>query len=216
MGAASAANRTMRSGSWTVSFFYVPVVQETDRRVRELCKSASETGHALHGPERCGRADAVNGCSPGPGRPGDATLLFPGDLPIMSGASMAQFLQNERVDCGNLKRFLLETSERVKGHAQRMAEAAGRPYIYLPGAGVRMEQQARELAAREGIREGLVCVFAKLEPCKTFSFKYSKGDAYVHSAKRKCLHFTTTSWSLSSASCTCRCRAGFRCGCRCS
>jgi hypothetical protein len=115
-------------------------------------------------------------------------MLFRGYLPIMSGASMAQFLQSEQVNCGNLKQFLLETSERVKGHAQRMAAAAGRPYIYLPGAGVRMEQQARELAERDGISEGLICVFAKVEPCKSFSFKYSKGDAYVNSAKRKCLH----------------------------
>jgi len=116
-------------------------------------------------------------------------MLFRGYLPIMSGASMAQFLQSEQVNCGNLKQFLLETSERVKGHAQRMAAAAGRPYTYLPGAGVRMEQQARELAERDGIRDGLICIFAKVEPCKSFSFKYSRGDAYVNSATRKCLHF---------------------------
>lgn len=52
-----------------------------------------------------------------------------------------------------------------------------------------MEQQAREWAERDGIREGLICIFAKVEPCKSFSFKYSKGDAYVNSATRKCLHF---------------------------
>lgn len=116
-------------------------------------------------------------------------MLFRGYLPIMSGASMAQFLQSEQVNCGNLKQFLLETSERVKGHAKQMAAAGGRPYIYLPGAGVRMEQQSGELAERDGICEGLICVFAKVEPCRSFSFKYSKGDAYVNSATRKCLHF---------------------------
>ena len=120
-------------------------------------------------------------------------ISFRGYLPITSGASsaslrlpeMAQFLQSEQVNCGNLKQFLLETSERVKGHAQRMAAAAGRPYMYLPGAGVRMEQQARELAEYDGISEGLICIFAKVEPCKSFSFEYSRGDFSVKSATRK-------------------------------
>lgn len=115
-------------------------------------------------------------------------MLFRGYLPLMSGASMAQFLQSEQVNCQNLKHFLLDTAQRLKWHAERMAEEAGRPFEYLNGAGVRMEQRARELAERAGIEEGLVCVFSKLEPCRTFSFKYGKGDAYVPSATRKCLH----------------------------
>ena len=40
----------------------------------------------------------------------------------------------------------------------------------------------------DGISEGLVCIFAKVEPCKSFSFKYHKNSPYVNSAKRKCLH----------------------------
>lgn len=70
-----------------------------------------------------------------------------------------------------------------------MADEAGRPYIYLPGGGVRMEEHARQLAERDGIRMGLICVFAKLEPCNTFSFRYRTEDACVKLAKRKCLHF---------------------------
>jgi len=41
-------------------------------------------------------------------------MLFRGYLPIMSGASMAQFLQSERVNCENLKHFLLDTAQRLK------------------------------------------------------------------------------------------------------
>jgi hypothetical protein len=115
-------------------------------------------------------------------------MLFRGYLPIMSGASMAQFLMSEEVNCGNLKNFLTETGQRLKGHAQEMAAAAGRPFVYVTSADVRMERQARELAERDGITEGLVCVFSKLEPCRTFSFKYMKSDPYVSSARRKCLH----------------------------
>jgi hypothetical protein len=115
-------------------------------------------------------------------------MLFRGYLPIMSGASMAQFLRSEQVNCGNLKQFLVETGQRLKGHGERMAAQAGRPFEYWGHAGVRMERRARELAERDGISEGLVCVFSKLEPCRTFSFKYRKQDALVKPAQRKCLH----------------------------
>lgn len=115
-------------------------------------------------------------------------MLFRGYLPIMSGASMAQFLQSEQVNCENLKQFLIDTGQRLKCHGERLAAEAGRPFEYLGGPGVRMEQRARELAERDGITEGLVCVFSKLEPCRTFSFKYRKDDALVKPAQRKCLH----------------------------
>ena len=44
------------------------------------------------------------------------------------------------------------------------------------------------LAERDGIEEGLVCVFSILEPCRTFSFRFQGGGPFVRSARRKCLH----------------------------
>jgi hypothetical protein len=115
-------------------------------------------------------------------------MLFRGYLPLMSGAAMAQFLMSEKVQCDNLKTFLTDNAERVKDHAQAMAASAGRPYSYLASAGMKMERHARGLAERDGVDEGLVCIFSKLEPCKSFSFKYHKTYPFVNSAKRKCLH----------------------------
>ena len=115
-------------------------------------------------------------------------MLFRGYLPLMSGAAMAQFLMSEKVRCDNLKTFLIDNAERVKAHAQEMAASAGRPYIYLASAGMKMERHARELVESDEISEGLVCIFAKLEPCKSFSFKYHKTYPFVNAAKRKCLH----------------------------
>jgi len=115
-------------------------------------------------------------------------MLFRGYLPIMSGWAMAGFLTSEHVRCENLKAFLIGNAERVKKHAQDTAAAAGRPYIYLASAGMKMELRARELAESDGISDGLVCIFSKLEPCKSFSFKYHTNNPYVKSARRKCLH----------------------------
>ena len=48
-------------------------------------------------------------------------MLFCGHLPIMSGASMAQFLNQEDVRFRDLKTFLTEHAVTLKAHAQAMA-----------------------------------------------------------------------------------------------
>jgi hypothetical protein len=114
-------------------------------------------------------------------------MLLRGYLPIMSGWSMAQFLKAHEIGSGSVKPFLLANAERVKAHAQAMAEMDGRPFQYL-STSLRKEDAARKLAERDGIEEGLVCIFSVLEPCRTFSFRFQTAQAYVQSAKRKCLH----------------------------
>ena len=49
-------------------------------------------------------------------------MLFRGYLPIMSGWSMAQFLKAHEIGSGALKPFLLANAERVKAHAQAIAD----------------------------------------------------------------------------------------------
>ena len=110
---------------------------------------------------------------------------FRGDLPFFSGHAMAAFLESTQVHRWDLKRFLIEQAERLKTHARRMAEAAGRPCEYLPGASDK-DALARALAKRNGITQGLVCIYSVVEPCRTFSLRWQERH-YVQSAKRKCL-----------------------------
>src|SRR3954468_23704384 len=114
-------------------------------------------------------------------------MLFRGYLPIMSGWSMAQFLNGLDVAGGSLKPFLLENAQRVKDHAIAMAKKYERPFQYL-ATPIRKEDTARKLAERDGIDHGLVCIFSVLQPCRTFSFRFQKGRPFVQSARRKCLH----------------------------
>jgi hypothetical protein len=97
-------------------------------------------------------------------------MLFRGYLPIMSGWSMAQFLNGLDVQSSNLKPFLLRNAERLKDHAIAMAQKHERPFQYL-SSNIRKEDTARKLAERDAIEEGLVCIFSILEPCRTFSFR---------------------------------------------
>jgi len=112
-------------------------------------------------------------------------LIFRGYLPFFSGYAMAAFLQAQHVHRWDLKQFVIEQAERLKTHARRMADAAGRPCEYLPGASDK-DELARAMAKRDGIEQGLVCIYSVVEPCRTFSLRWQQRH-YVQFAKRKCL-----------------------------
>ena len=118
-------------------------------------------------------------------------MLFRGYLPIISGWAMAGFLYRLNVNFGNLKAFLLENSERVNKHAIAMAKKHGRPFRYL-ASNIDTDGTARQLAERDRIEHGLVCIFSILEPCRSFSFLFKKPlpdqRPFVKPARRKCLH----------------------------
>jgi hypothetical protein len=84
----------------------------------------------------------------------------------------------------------MENAQRVKEHAMAVAKRHNRPYQYLSGK-IRVEDAAKEMAKRDGITEGLVCIFSIVQPCRSFSFRFEKGRPFVQSARRKCLslHF---------------------------
>ena len=75
----------------------------------------------------------------------------------------------------------------MKDHALAMATKHQRPYVYLHSK-IQKDEEARKIAQRDGITEGLVCIFSRVEPCRTFSFRFEKGRPFVQSARRKCLH----------------------------
>jgi hypothetical protein len=96
------------------------------------------------------------------------------------------FLESRGIYRRDVKRFVLTQAYRLKDHARQLAAREGRPYQYF-GERTRTEDLARQLAERDGIQEGLVCVFATVEPCRTFSLRWGEGSAFIQSARRKCL-----------------------------
>jgi hypothetical protein len=126
-------------------------------------------------------------------------VLFRGYLPFFSGAAMAAFLDSRGIQRHELRSLLLRQAFRLKDHALRMAARERRPFRYF-GERVRKEDLARQIAERDGIQEGLVCVFSTLEPCRTYSIRWREAS-YVQFARRKCLflYYYTTSWTRSSA-----------------
>lgn len=113
-------------------------------------------------------------------------MIIRGYLPLESGGYMADFMRHCGVTQETIKAFLTSKAEALQQHAIQTAKRAGRPYEYLTGH-ARLDEKAREIAERDGVREGLACVFSILEPCRSFSLKWTHNMPYIQSAQRKCL-----------------------------
>jgi hypothetical protein len=103
-------------------------------------------------------------------------------------------LQAHEIDCTSVKPFLSSNAERVKAHAVALVRKQGRPFEYLSSK-LRKEDAARKIAERDGIVEGLVCVFSALEPCRTFSLRFTIRPADRAAAGRFCCTAASTTGS---------------------
>jgi hypothetical protein len=117
-------------------------------------------------------------------------VVFKGYLPICSPDSMENFMAHQGMLIKDFKKFVLQASARVKGYARGMVERMGRPMRKSRGAD-RKEDEARAIARRDGVTQGLVCVFTALERCPTFSVRPAEGRPKLIFDRRpcQCLYF---------------------------
>lgn len=114
-------------------------------------------------------------------------VIFKGHLNHLSyPEGVERLLRAQGLRIADFKHFATRQAERIKAHAQAIAAQIGRPYRYLAGH-ARKEDLARVIARRDQITDGLVCVLAAVEPCRTFKIAYGKGRPKFESAWRKCL-----------------------------
>ena len=81
-------------------------------------------------------------------------------------------------------RYVREASDKVVAHGKRIAEKAGRPLIYQDRVVRGKDDLARAIAKKDGITEGLICVFSTLELATCFSLVHTQ----IVPRLRKCLH----------------------------
>lgn len=113
-------------------------------------------------------------------------LLFKGYLPISHPASMERWLASRGILLKDFKSFVTTQSDRLKAHAQQLAAKAGRPYQYLSRP-IRKDDEARQIATRDGLTEGLICVFAILEQAQSFQLRYGEERPRLVSTQPRCL-----------------------------
>jgi len=124
-------------------------------------------------------------------------MIFKGHLTqFFPEGAMARFLSQQGVLLKDFGPYVRNVSQSLKEHAQAVAREAGRPYIYLESASTARseaskEKRARAIVVQDGLTEGLICVFAVVEPCQAFAIR---SNAQTHKLEvvrqyRKCLHF---------------------------
>lgn len=119
-------------------------------------------------------------------------VLFRGTLPSISyGDGLARFLSFRGVRLKDFDSFVRLCSQQVTAHGKQFAQQRGRPYEYLASPKVSKEPLARQIAERDGVERGLICVFSCVETCRTFSVLWSdnRQDLVVIPRTRKCSFF---------------------------
>jgi len=124
-------------------------------------------------------------------------IIFKGYLSrFFIGDTFRIFLAMQGVLLKDFGAYVAKTTEELKVAVKGIAEEAGRPYIYLESAitkkkGQSKEEFARSIAARDGVTEGLICVLATVEVCRSFGVSKNPKTCQleIKGERRKCLHF---------------------------
>lgn len=103
---------------------------------------------------------------------------------------MESYLYQAGVPLKDFRAYALAATEEVRQATARTAEEVGRPVEYLESSATRKEDMAREIAQRDGIQEGLICVLSCVEPCRSYQVGRhpEKKHLQLRSGYRKCLH----------------------------
>src|SRR2546427_11321066 len=117
-------------------------------------------------------------------------LVFRGTLRrIVYDAGMKSYLWQNQVLLKDFGKHVERTSQQLKAASLTAAQQAGRPVRYLPSSQVSKEQIAREIAAKDQVRQGTVCVLTSVEPCWSFEVGPNRETKQLEltGKPRKCL-----------------------------
>jgi hypothetical protein len=124
-------------------------------------------------------------------------MIFKGHLTMLyPNGAFARLLNRQGVLLKDFKPYVEGISQQIKEHAEQLATQTGRPFRYLEASmtaknGQGKEGLAQEIAVKDNLKEGLVCVFSTLEPCSTFTVRGNRQTCKLEVSRRrtKCLHF---------------------------
>jgi hypothetical protein len=117
-------------------------------------------------------------------------LIFRGTIrQLAHAAGMLTYLNVAGVLLKDFGRHVLEASRRVKESLETLVTGAGRPIIYLPSSHERKGELAHQLAQRDGVDRGLICLFRTLEAGPSFEVHRDRAAKRLTlvSRPRRCL-----------------------------
>jgi hypothetical protein len=108
-------------------------------------------------------------------------------LAVKSG--MLSYLWNVGVLLKDAGKLFNEKSQQLKEASLEAANRLNRPIVYLASAKTVKEDLARQIAQRDGIDDGLVCVLTSVEQCQTYEIYRNRETKHIDLEPRirKCL-----------------------------
>jgi hypothetical protein len=113
-------------------------------------------------------------------------VIFKGHLAFRFPQAVEEFIGRQGLLLKDFKDFVKDRSREIQANAKAMADEAGRPYQYFNHK-IRKEKEARRIARRDGITDGLICIFACTEQNRSFSLRYGENKPHLVSTKPPCL-----------------------------
>ena len=96
-------------------------------------------------------------------------LIFRGGIRgLLYEGGLAAYLNYKNILLKDFKVHAQSLTSELREKTEQYAASKERPYIYLQGHGKSKEKMAREIAIRDNITEGLVCIFSVLENCGSY------------------------------------------------
>lgn len=117
-------------------------------------------------------------------------LVLVGYLQILCHVpGVMDWLKRSGVLFKDFGRFVEEKTQQLKEASLAEARRLQRPIEYLSSPKISKEERAQEIAERDGIDQGLICVLTAVEPCMSFEVQRNRQSqhATIERAIRKCL-----------------------------
>jgi hypothetical protein len=131
-------------------------------------------------------SDKINGVLSGFDR-----LVIKGTIKALSyTAGMMNYLYNIGVLLKDFGEYVEEKSKMLKEASFNLAEMLKRPIKYLPSSKRSKEEIAKDIAYKDNITGGLVCLLTCVEPCISYYIRRDRESKklILEPKERKCLH----------------------------
>lgn len=118
-------------------------------------------------------------------------LRFRGTLRMLANVTgLSRFLSYTGHLFKDFGSYAQELSRQTRAASLAVAESGGRPVVHLTGPSISKEEQALQIARRDGITQGLIAVLTAVESCWSYAVESNRRTGHldlIH-AYRKCQH----------------------------
>ncbi len=118
-------------------------------------------------------------------------IVFRGTLRLVANlAGMYSYLAHRKILLKDFKEYAQRQTAALIQASVAKAEQGGRPNQYLSSTRTDKEQIALDLAAREGVTKGLICILRTVELCQTYQLHRNRQNQTLELElfQGKCLH----------------------------